>query len=89
MYIFTVSHNKVPTLELPTSDYEQMQTMSNHRLVCLLRSAVLEPERVGRFSPRPPAEHDAYRVSHECGRIAVRLYSEGAEVFCCRFVPAE
>ncbi|MBQ2379120.1 MAG: hypothetical protein II295_01885 [Akkermansia sp.] len=84
-----MSHNKVPTLELPTSDYEQMQTMSNRRLVCLLRSAVLSPERAGRFSPRPPAEHDAYRVSHECGRIAVRLYAAGTEVFCCRFVPAE
>lgn len=89
MYIFHVSPKNVPTLKLPTSDFEQMLTMSNHRLVCLLRSAVLAPERVGRFHPRPPAEHDAYRVRHERGYIAVHLYAEGQEVFCCRFLPAE
>ena len=89
MYIAAVKAKSVPTLELPTTDYEQMQSMSNHRLVCLLRSAVLAPERVGRFSPRPPMEHDAYRVQHGSGNIAVHLYAEGAEVFCCRFVPAE
>ncbi len=89
VYICPVSHKNVPTLKLPTTDYEQMLTMSNHRLVCLLRSAVLAPERVARFSPRPPAEHDAYRVRHERGCIAVRLYAEGSEIFCCQFEPAD
>lgn len=80
----------VPTLTLPTSDYEQMLTMSNRRLICVLRSAVLIPERAIRFSPRPPSEHDAYTVRHEPGCIAVRLYAEGKEVFICRFVrPAD
>ena len=64
--------------------------MSNRRLVCVLRSAVLAPERAMRFSPRPPAEHDAYCVRHEPGCIEVRLYAEGEEVFLCRFVrPSE
>lgn len=75
----------VPSLILPTSDYEQMLTMSNRRLICVLRTAVLAPERVGRFSPRPPAEHDSYTVRHEQGRIVVRLFMEGEEVFRCCF----
>lgn len=88
MYIAHVKHRSVPTLTLPTSDYREMLAMSNRRLVCVLRTAVLSPERVGRFSPKPPAEHDAYVVRHEPGCIAVHLYTEGAEVFCCCFVPS-
>ena len=60
--------------------------MSNRRLICILRSAVLSPERASRFSPRPPAEHDSYVIRHEAGRIAVRLYAEGEEIFRCYFV---
>ena len=76
----------VPSLMLPTSDFEQMLTMSNRRLICVLRSAVLAPERSMRFSPRPPAEHDAYTIRHEQGSIVVRLYAEGEEIFRCCFV---
>lgn len=61
--------------------------MSNRRLVCVLRTAVLAPERVSRFSPRPPAEHDAYLVQHGKECISIRLYVQGAEVFRCNFVP--
>ncbi len=78
---------KVPTLRLPTDDYAQMLAMSDKRLICVLRSAVLAPERVGRFVPRPPAEHDAYRVFRAAGGIDVQLYAGGNAVFCCRFVP--
>ena len=84
-----VQDSRVPSLVLPTSDYEQMLTMSNRRLICVLRTAVLAPDRVARFSPRPPVEHDAYLVRHEPGRIVVRLYAEGREVFRCCFVRAE
>lgn len=64
--------------------------MSNRRLICVLRAAVLAPERAARFSPRPPLEHDAYTVRHEPGRIVVRLFTEGEEVFRCCFVrPAD
>lgn len=76
----------VPSLTLPTSDYDQMLEMSNRRLIGVLRTAVLAPERAGRFTPHPPAEHDAYTVRHEPGRIVVRLYAEGIEVFRCVFV---
>ena len=80
-------HHKVPTLQLPTDDYTQMQGMSDRRLVSVLRSAVLAPERVVRFMPRPPAEHDAYRVFRGEAGINVCLYAAGKAVFCCRFVP--
>lgn len=82
----TVSKSRIPYLTLPTSDYDQMLSMSNRRLISLLRSAVLAPERVSRFSPRPPAEHDSYTVRHEAGSIVVRLYADGEEVFRCCFV---
>lgn len=79
----------VPSLTLPTSDFDQMLAMSNRRLICVLRSAVLAPERAMRFSPRPPMEHDAYTVHHEPSRIIVRLYVEGEEIFRCCFVKPE
>lgn len=60
--------------------------MSNRRLICVLRSAVLAPERAYHFSPRPPAEHDAYIIRHEPGQIIVRLYADGEEIFRCCFV---
>ncbi len=77
----------VPSLTLPSPAYGEMLTMSNRHLVCLLRAQVLAPERSARFSPRPPAEHDAYIVRHKPGCITVQLFAEGAEVFCCNFVP--
>lgn len=49
-----MNHKKIPSLTLPTTDYGQMQDMSNRHLVGVLRSAVLAPDRIGRFSP-PPA----------------------------------
>lgn len=81
-----MQHN-IPTLRLPTDDYVQMLAMSDRRLICVLRSAVLAPDRVGRFMPRPPSEHDAYRVFRAADGINVHLYAEGNAVFCCRFVP--
>lgn len=81
--------NKVPTLTLPTSDFDQMLTMSNRRLVAVLRSAVLAPERAGRFAPHPPMNHDSYVVRHEATNISIHLYAEGKEIFCCRFVEAD
>ena len=84
-----VSSQKIPTLLLPTSDYEEMRSMSNRRLVAVLRSAVLAPEKAGRFHPRPPAEYDAYMVKHELGCISVLLHADGRCVFCCRFKPAD
>ncbi len=77
----------VPSLTLPSRAYAEMLTMSNRHLVCLLREQVLSPERAARFSPRPPAEHDAYVVRHEPARISVCLYAGEAEVFRCHFVP--
>ncbi len=79
----------VPSLTLPTSDYEQMKGMSNRRLICVLRTAVLSSDRIGRFSPRPPEKHDAYTVTHRAGCIDIHLLSDGQAVFCCKFVPAE
>lgn len=89
MYSPRVNPKNVPTLTLPTDDYEQMQGMSPKRLVCVLRSAVLSPERQGRFSPRPPEQHDAYVVRHRASCIDVFLHVQGEAVFCCKFVPAE
>lgn len=84
-----VNPKNVPSLTLPTDDYEQMKGMSNTRLVAVLRSAVLAPERQGRFSPRPPEAHDAYTVHHRSGCIDIVLHAAGEAVFCCKFVPAE
>ncbi len=83
-----MSHQRIPQLTLPTNDYGQMQNMSNRRLISVLREAVLSPERVYRFSPRPPEKHDAYTICHRPGCIDIHLYAEGAEIFCCKFVPA-
>lgn len=63
--------------------------MSNRRLVAVLRSAVLTPEKIGRFSPRPPVEYDSYKVEQEVGGISIHLLNAGTCVFCCRFEPAE
>ncbi len=77
----------VPSLTLPSRVYDEMLSMSDRRLVCLLRAEVLSPERSGRFSPRPPAEHDAYRVCHLPDRISIYLCTGGVAVFRCDFVP--
>ncbi len=89
MYSSRVNPKNVPSLTLPTNDYEQMKGMSNTRLVGVLRSAVLSPERMGRFSPRPPETHDAYTIHHRRSCIDIVLHREGEAVFCCKFVPAE
>ncbi|MDO5449591.1 MAG: hypothetical protein Q4F30_01745 [Akkermansia sp.] len=83
-----MNHKKIPSLTLPTTDYGQMQDMSNRHLVGVLRSAVLAPDRIGRFSPRPPEDHDAYVVRHRTSCIDIHLYSGGEEVFCIKFVEA-
>lgn len=88
VYSSRVSSKNVPLLTLPTTDYERMLDMSHQHLVSVLRSAVLAPERIGRFSPRPPEEHDAYTVHHRPGCIDIHLRSGGVDVFCCKFVPA-
>jgi hypothetical protein len=66
-----------------------MLEMSNQHLVCVLRNAVLAPDRIGRFSPRPPENHDAYTVCHRPGCIDIYLCAAGESVFCCKFVPAQ
>ncbi len=78
---------RIPSLTLPTPNFEEMLVMSNRRLVCVLRAAVLAPGKAERFSPRPPEDHDAYTVLHEPGRIVVQLYQNGEVVFHCCFVP--
>lgn len=83
-----MSHQRIPQLTLPTNDYGQMQSMSNRRLISVLREAVLSPERAYRFSPRPPETHDAYTVCHRPGCIDIHLHEDGTEIFCCKFVPA-
>ena len=88
MYSAPVSSKNVPLLTLPTTDYERMLEMSNQHLICVLRNAVLAPDRIGRFSPRPPENHDAYKVFHRAGCIDIHLLSAGVDVFCCKFVPA-
>ena len=88
MYSSRVSSKNVPLLTLPTTDYERMLDMSHQHLVSVLRSAVLAPERISRFSPRPPEEHDSYTVHHRPGCIDIHLRSGGVDVFCCKFVPA-
>lgn len=84
-----VSSPEVPTLRLPISNYAEMRHMRNSQLVCVLRSAVLSPEKVRRFRPAPPSEYDAYRVRMEAECICVDLLTEGNSVFCCRFEAAE
>lgn len=88
MYSALVSSKNVPLLTLPTTDYDRMLDMSNQHLICVLRNAVLAPDRIGRFSPRPPEDHDAYTVHHRPGCIDIHLHSAGVDVFCCKFVPA-
>lgn len=89
MYSARVNPKNLPSLTLPTNDYEQMKGMSNARLVCVLRSAVLSPERQGRFSPRPPEAHDAYTIHRRTSCIDIVLHTGGEAVFCCKFVPTE
>lgn len=79
----------VPLLTLPTADYEKMKEMNNRSLISVLRTAVLAGDRIGRFSPRPPAEHDAYKVERGTSCIDVHLMTAGEEIFCCKFVPAD
>lgn len=84
-----VNSKNIPQLTLPTDNFDEMMHMSAGRLVTLLRSAVLSPERMGRFHPRPPAEHDAYRVQMSPNRIRIQLLAGGVSVFCVFFVPSE
>lgn len=81
--------SKAPSLTLPTTDYEHMREMNPQKIISVLRNAVLAPERIRRFSPRPPEEHDAYIVRHRPGCIDVHLFTEGKQVFCCKFIPAQ
>ena len=84
-----MSSKNIPQLTLPTDNFEEMMHMSAGRLVTLLRSAVLSPERMGRFHPSPPVEHDAYRVQMSPNRIQIRLLAQGTIVFSVSFVPSE
>ena len=89
VYSSRVSSKNVPLLTLPTTDYDRMLEMSTRQLVSVLRSAVLAPDRIGRFSPRPPENHEAYTVYHRPGCIDIHLHVGGEDVFCCKFVPAQ
>lgn len=89
VYSARVSSKNVPLLTLPTTDYERMLDMNNQHLISVLRNAVLAPDRIGRFSPRPPEHHDAYTVRHRPGCIDIHLHVAGEDVFCCKFVPAQ
>lgn len=89
VYSARVSSKNVPLLTLPTTDYERMLDMNNQHLISVLRNAVLAPDRIGRFSPRPPENHDAYTVQHRPGCIDIHLHVAGEDVFCCKFVPAQ
>ena len=74
VYSSRVSSKNVPLLTLPTTDYDRMLEMSTRQLVSVLRSAVLSPDRIGRFSPRPPETHEAYTVHHRPGCIDIHLH---------------
>lgn len=63
--------------------------MRNAQLVSVLRAGVLSPEKMFRFKPMPPQEHDAYRVRMELERVCVDLLSDGKVVYCCQFEAAE
>ena len=89
VYSSRVSSKNVPLLTLPTTDYDRMLEMSTRQLVSVLRGAVLAPDRIGRFSPRPPENHEAYTVYHRPGCIDIHLHVGGEDVFCCKFVPAQ
>ena len=66
-----------------------MRQMRNSRLVCVLRSAVLSPEKSRRFRPAPPTDYDAYRVQITAEHIIVDLLTDGCAVFRCLFESAE
>ncbi len=83
-----MSTPQIPILSLPTSDYEQICSMNNRRLIHFLRTAVLAPDRVARFSPRPPADHDAYFVVRQLDCIRVNLMLDGRVVFHCQLLPS-
>ncbi len=78
---------RVPSLTLPTDDFEEMLEMSNRRLIYSLRMSVFSPENARRFNPRPPEEHDAYIVHQEPDRIIVHIFADGKVVFDCLIVP--
>lgn len=86
-YIARVQQKNIPSVTLPTGDYDRMQHMSNSSLVSVLREHVLSMHRIRRFSPTPPEEHDAYTVRRSPERIEVLLQSKGKAVFSCVFVP--
>ncbi len=85
--IISLVKKRIPLLTLPTEDFAEMMHMNSRRLISVLRQAVLAPDRAARFSPRPPANHDAYLVRHFSSRISISLYTEGVETFRCEFVP--
>ena len=78
---------RIPLLTLPTDDFAELMHMNSRRLIAVLRQSVLAPDRIGRFSPRPPANHDAYLVRHYSTRISVSLFTGGDETFRLEFVP--
>ena len=86
--VMRVSKTNLPTLRLPISNYAEMRRMRNSQLVCVLRSAVLAPEKVRRFRPEPPADYDAYRVRITADNISVDLMRDGSAVFRCMFEEA-
>lgn len=80
---------RIPSLTLPTDNFEEMLEMSNRRLIYTLRMSVFSAERARHFRPQPPENHDAYIVHQEPGRITVHILADGKEVFDCFIVPSD
>jgi hypothetical protein len=81
-----VNEKKVPSITLPTHDYDMMYKMSNHAVVGVFRQNVLLV-RNSSLTTSIPQEHDAYDVKRTPERVIVRVLHNGQEVFQCIFTP--
>ncbi|MEG0143734.1 MAG: hypothetical protein RR250_02095 [Akkermansia sp.] len=77
----------MPSLTLPTSDYNLVVKMSNHAVVGVFRKHVWSVRQRSRFSVSVPDEHDAYMVRRQPNQVVVKMIRDGKEVFRCIFVP--
>lgn len=82
-----MSKNNVPSITLPTSDYELVVKMNNHAVVGVFRKHVWSSRQRNRFTVNVPDEHDAYMVRRLPDRVVVNMIRDGVEVFRCIFVP--
>ncbi len=81
-----MNEKKVPSITLPTHDYDMMFKMSNHAVVRVFRQNVLLV-RNSSLTASIPQDHDAYDVRRSPECVIVRLLSNGQEVFKCIFTP--